>query len=457
MRQAKRDESGSTLVLVLGAVVIAAMIAVSYLIFADNLRERASRTLDQDQREVAAEQGILEIEKQVRQQLLNSASFDLGADQLLPVAGFSFSAALAGQADTILRVSPTVVADIHSLLSLTNEDPFGAAKARVQLIDLTAISKIAPDGQQRLPNVRLTATPQIAVREIPVSQFTVYSAGDPFTIAPTPFDQGAGRVFSGSGIAVAGEVSSLYPIVSKLQVIFKGASLTVADPNNSGSPIGISPTDTESNDFWAAARTQFDLRLITSDVLPVESAPLDEIYATSPDGGLNFGFLRAQCDLIVVAQVSVSSDLNNGYPVTIISKTGAFPPGSLSYPRPIHSGSKAGSTGGPSKQSVAFAAYSNKDNPTQILLAFDYSRLPKAFAGSVYLVAQDSVGNPVGNAIVVIRGAQTLSGPLSIVSPHPIVIAGDFNHSTGVACSIITAQDVQVQATDWGSDSLGAL
>jgi hypothetical protein len=458
MRRTKRDESGSTLVLVLGAVVIAAMIAVSYLIFTDNLRERASRTLDQNQQEIAAEQGILEIERQVRRQLLSSASFDLDADQLLPVPGFSFSATVAGQAGTLLSVSSTVgVADIHSLLSLTNEDPFGAAKARVQLIDLTAISKIAPDGQQRLPSVQLTATPQIAVREIPVSQFTVYSAGDPFTIAPTPFDQGVGRVFSESSIAVAGDVSSLYPIVSKLQVIFKGASLKVADADSSNGPIGISSTDTDSNDFWAAARTQFDFRLITSDVLPVESAPLDQIYGASPGGGLNFDLLQAQCDLVVAAQVSAGSDPNNGYPVTTISKTGEFPLGSLSYPPSTNSGAKAGSNGGPSKQSVAFAAYSNKDNPTQVLLAFDYGKLPKSFTGSIYLVAQDSGGNPVGNAIIVIRGAKTLSGPLSIVSPHPIVIAGDFNHPTGVACSIITAQDVQTQPADWGSDSLGAL
>jgi hypothetical protein len=108
-----------------------------------------------------------------------------------------------------------------------------------------------------------------------------------------------------------------------------------------------------------------------------------------------------------------------------------------------------------------FVAFPNKEDPTkaQILLAFDYRRLPKGYSGSIYLVAEDSTGNPAATAILLVRGAQTLNGPLSIVSPHPIVIAGDFNQPTvgdAPACSIITAQDVQTEAADWASATLGA-
>ncbi len=78
MGWSNRRTSGSTLVLVLAAIVIAATIAVSYLIFADNLRERAARTLEQDQREITTEQGILEIEEQVRMQLIRLGFADLG-------------------------------------------------------------------------------------------------------------------------------------------------------------------------------------------------------------------------------------------------------------------------------------------------------------------------------------------------------------------------------------------
>ena len=436
-------ETGSTLMLVLGAVVIAAMIAVSYLIFTDNLRERAGRTLDQDQREITTEQGILEIERRIRAELRSSRSFDLG-DLGSPIDGgsLSFNATLEGGGNLTLSVSPMVgKADIPILAVLGNEDPFGAAKALVQLVDLKAVFPATPN--ERLAGVSLTATPQIAVREIPVSQFTVYSASDSFRIASTPFNGDVGRVFSESNITVAGGFSSAYPIVSKGRVTFESGSIQVADAVSSNGSIGLS-TPTDSPVFWAAARTQLDSRFITGDVLPVESAPLDEIY--NPSGtALNFAFLQGRCDLVVVAQVSGYPDEDNGYQVTVTGKPG------MPYPNGTNQ----------RKATAPFVAFPNKEDPTktQILLAFDYQRLPKGYSGSIYLVAEDSSGNPAATAIVLVRGAQTLNGPLSIVSPHPIVIAGDFNQPTvsdAPACSIITAQDVETEAADWASATLGA-
>ena len=232
MRWSNRRTSGSTLVLVLAAVVIAAMIAVSYLIFADNLRERAARTLEQDQREITTEQGILEIEEQVRMQLIRLGFADLGTVD--PNQSLSFDKALVGHSDsTTLSVAPIVrLEDRANLTSLVNGDPFAAAMARVQLLDLTALSKTVSDDKQRLPDVQLTATPQIAIREIPVSQFTVYSAGEPFVIAPTPFGTNVGRVFSQSTIRVAAGFSSAFPVVAKDQVTFDSGSLQFTDADS---------------------------------------------------------------------------------------------------------------------------------------------------------------------------------------------------------------------------------
>jgi hypothetical protein len=430
MERSKSLELGSTLVLVLGAVVIAAMIALSYLIFTDNLRERAGRTLEQDEREITVEQGILAIEQQIRTQLLGFARYNLGSEDF--GSSFSFGTTLNRGDSPTLSVTPVVrPEDVSNLTSLENRDPFGAAKALVQLVDLTAVSKTASDGKQRLPDVQLTATPQIAVREIPVSQFTVYSAGDPFEIALTPFggDAEVGRVFSRSNITVAANFQSSYPVVLRGQITFQnGASLSVSELDRSEGSVAISTDTTESNEFWKDARTRFDSKFITSDVLPVECAPLDQIYDGA--GGLNFILLGMQCDLVVVAR----ADKSNEYRVTITGKDGT------SY----------------NTQPDTFVAKSNQENPGQTLLAFDYKKLPKGFTGSVFLVAQDSAGAQIQNATVVIRGAQTLTGALSIVTPHPIVIAGDFNNTGDPpACSIITAQDVQAQPADWGNDTLG--
>src|SRR6266404_2228327 len=449
MRWSNRQKSGSTLVLVLAAVAIAAMIAVSYLIFADNLRERSARTLEQDQRLITTEQGILEIEEQVRMQLISLGFADLGTVD--PNQSFSFDKALVGHSDrATLSVVPIVrLEDRANLTSLVNGDPFAAAMARVQLLDLTALSKTVSDDKQRLPDVQLTATPQIAIREIPVSQFTVYSAGDPFVMAPTPFGTNVGRVFSQSSISIAASFFSGFPVISKDQVTFNSGSLQISDVDSPNGLIGVSmntemagPTPGSQHDFLAYARTRFDSKLITNDVLPIECAPVDLIYDTSSSRGLNFDLLQKQCDLIVIAYVGRTFNKKTGYQMVVTGRNG------ISYAT-LYPGQ------GRPRESVPLAAYRNKDNPGQILLALDYKKLPRNFT-SVYLVAQDGTGKPAANAIVLIRGAQIVNGPLSIVTPHPIVIAGDFNAvGDSFPSSIITAQDVQTQSANWANDSLG--
>jgi hypothetical protein len=74
------------------------------------------------------------------------------------------------------------------------------------------------------------------------------------------------------------------------------------------------------------------------------------------------------------------------------------------------------------------------------------------------MVVQNPAGSPLPNAVILIRGAHGLNGPLSIVSPHPIIVAGDFNSDAGddaPPASIITPASVQIVAPDWGSDVFG--
>jgi hypothetical protein len=449
MRWRYRREFGSTLILVLAAVIVAALIAISYLIFTDNLRERAARTLDQDQREITTEQGILKIEEQIRTQLINSGVADLGT--VNPNQPLSFDKTLVRHGDSpTLSVGPIVRSeDRANLTSLVNGDPFEAAMARVQLLDLKALSKTISDGKQRLANIQLTATPQIAIREIPVSQFTVYSAGDPFVIAPTPFGTNVGRVFSQSTINVVAGFSSAFPVVSRDEVTFNSGSLRFTDPDSPNDLIGVSmntemagPIPGSPHDFLAYARTRFDSRLITNAVLPVECAPVDLIYDTSSGRALNFNLLQKQCDLTVVAYVASTFNEKTGYRMSVTGRSGT------SY-LTLYPGE------GRPKESVPLVAYPNKDSPGRVLLVLDCKRLPANFT-SIYLVAKDSTGKPATNAVVLVRGAQTLKGPLSIVTPHPVVIAGDFNAvGDSFPCSIVTSQDIATQPADWANDFLG--
>jgi hypothetical protein len=125
----------------------------------------------------------------------------------------------------------------------------------------------------------------------------------------------------------------------------------------------------------------------------------------------------------------------------------------LTYPPATTSAPKSEPPPGP--QTVVFAASQNKQNPSQTIFALDYFQLGGVPLGSVFMVVQDPSGNPMANAVILVRGAQQLNGAFSIVSPHPIIIAGDFNNGDEAA-SIITPANLQTVAEDWGSDVFGA-
>ena len=91
------------------------------------------------------------------------------------------------------------------------------------------------------------------------------------------------------------------------------------------------------------------------------------------------------------------------------------------------------------------------------VLAFDYAAIrnqpaPRAISIRIYNGAILDT-----NAMVLVRGADRLGGDLSIVSPHPIMISGDFNTQpvSGVipAVSLVTSQDVRIEG---GADALWA-
>ncbi|MBV8814532.1 MAG: hypothetical protein JO271_08580 [Verrucomicrobia bacterium] len=459
------SESGTILVIVLAVVFIAALIATSYLIFVDNQRARAGRNVDQDTQRISIEQALLALKSSIRSELLMDGSLDLSSlDRSDKLSGFSLKLTSHIDLPGPLSVQPfTNTADSSQLSSLQPQDLFGGARARVTMVDINLVAQ--PNQPiSRLPDLNLTGRPQIAVREIPVSEFTVFSAGDSFSVGGTVSNGDIGRVFSLSSLSLSSNVSSQFPVLASQEVNLTGdASLRVMDPSQDNAPVTFSAA--QNSDFLAEARTELNSRVITGNVLPVDSAPLNSVYGTtgSPQGagsGLNLNLLKTQCDLLVVARPDVVITMPNGTKgclVNAVGKSGdvsglTYPAGgtaSAAFQTQVSSGS----------QTAPFAAAPNRQNPSQIILAFDYARLAFTRFGSVFLVVEAPTGLPVSNAIVLIRGAQTLSRPISIVSPHPIILAGDFNSGDGTAdtpaASIITPATVGTAPLNWGSDVFG--
>jgi hypothetical protein len=462
----QRNKSGSVLVYVLVLVVIAGIIGASYLAFVDNQRATTARNLNQDGLRISTEQALLSLESTIRNELLATGEVDLaGLQRSEAVSGIflNLSSKTDGAGSDVLRVQPFADAtDPGQYPSLASQDPFGQAGARKTLIDVN-ITTQSTDPNVRLPDLTITDQPQIAVREIPVSQFTIFSAANPFTLNPAVLSQDIGRVFSKSTISVSGSFSSQFPIVAGQNVAFSGSngSLQVKDPSGNSASIQLS-NDTQSTDFLADARTSLDTRIVTGSVLPIDSAPLNSVYSATNSGqgassGLNISLLKAHCDVLVAARPDIAITTPNGKQclVTVVGNVGVK---NVSYPLATNSAAPH-SQGTPGQQTVVFAAAPNRQNPSQTILALDYNQLAGAQPGSVFMVVQDSAGNPLPNAVILVRGARKLNGPLSIVSPHPIIIAGDFNDvSVGdgpPAASIITPANLQTVAVDWGSDVFG--
>jgi hypothetical protein len=457
----RQNRSGSVLVYVLVLVVIAGLIATSYLTFVDNQRARTGRNLDQDGLRISTEQALLRLESTIRNELLATGEVKLaGLNHTGAVSGISLSLSSKtdGSGSELLQVQPFAnAADYEQLPGLDNQDLFGQAHALVTKIDVD-ITASATVPNVRLPDLNVTEHPQIAVREIPVSQFTVFSAGDPFTLGATVFSQDIGRVFSQSTLSVSGSFSSEFTVVAGQNVNLQGGSLQIKDPSKNNGSVTLS-SDTQSTNFLPDARTALDSRIVTSGVLPIESAALNSVYDSGNSGqsapnGLNLALLKAQCDLLVVARPDIAITTPNGKEC-LVKVMGNVGDKNLTYSLTTNSAAPK-SQAPPGQQTVAFAAAQSKQSPSQTILTLDYVQLHGAQIGSVFMLVQDPNGNPIPNAVILIRGAQGLTGPLSIVSPHPIIIAGDFNLGDDPPpASIITPANLQTVPQDWASDLFG--
>jgi hypothetical protein len=457
----ERNNSGSVLVYVLVLVVIAGIIGASYLAFVDNQRATTERNLNQDGLRISTEQALLSLESAIRQNLLANGEVDLASlNHSGPVAGLSLSLSSTadGTSNNVLRVQPFADADdLGQYIPLPDKkDLFGQAYARQTTIDVN-ITTQSTVPSVRLPNLTVKDQPQIAVREIPVSQFTIFSAANSFTLSPAVLSQDVGRVFSKSTISVSGNFSSDFPIVAGQNVAFTGDkdSLQVKDPSGNNASIQLS-SDTQSQTFLADARSSLDTRIVTGSVLPIDSAPLNSVYEADNGGqsayALNLSLLQAQCKILAVAQPGKPITTPNGQKGCLVQVTGNEDGPNLAYPIATKAASQ--SQGTVSRQTVAFAAAQSKQNPSQTILALDFAAPGAKQLSSIFLVVEDPNGNPLPNAVILIRGAVTLSGPVSIISPHPIIVAGDFNDDSQPA-SIITPGNLQTVAADWGSDVFG--
>jgi hypothetical protein len=500
------EKRGSVLMVVLVAVTIAAVIAVSYLSFMNEHRERAGRLIDQEVVSIKLEEFALDVRQAIEaavrgdpQGQISLRAVKSGLASCWPEQEFTLDF-LEFPGKDGFATSPLWVENPGERISrhLTGAgDPFYGAKAQVATIRLEAQEQTREPLRVDSNRKTIQLTPEIQIREIPLSQFTVFSAASHLHLNGANFavddvGSGAGRIFSQGNVTVSGSLETGYPIVTGADIHLGGSLVAKTSPDATapealkydvgdafesmddevGPSLENSVID-ESEQIWLEeARTKFDSAIVNPSVLPVHTALAPQLERAA-DGNASLDIpakLRTQCDIEVIVDAASVTIGHGEYRVAIGRGRGANtsritaelhqlnqpPPPELGQSNPNHRRDLRAK-----QQDRPFVAkrtqYGLSDGSWRngvFVLSFNYSALPAELRPQVNRI-YFQIENAPSNAYVLIRGAQRLAGGFSIVTPHRILIGGDFNTVEPQAVSIITGQNVRAEAENWGDLDFG--
>ncbi len=443
------NQNGSVFVVTLAVVVIASIIVSSCLVYITNQREREARVSDQDAKTAVLEDEIRLAKENIRYQAVISGQVDLSLFTPLPtndLTAVSLAFLASGSEDktiTIPAIAPlnTAALSQSGVRLETPSDPFAGATAEVARVAVAATAMDKTASSARIVDKTVTAAPEIDIRQIPISEFTLYAAGRAdLQLDAVIFPEGIGRVFAEGNVDVRGVISSAYPLVSGGVVNANGAGRI-----NFSDPPGIALTGAAGSigdaQWVDNARTQFAAKIVTPDVLPVDLAPAFSVLASNAaDKGtpqLNITGLGALCDITIMVNGQGSPRIfwtRTGQPVQGLTEVSANNNNEIRRPAK------------PGVPSVVLGSYSDEGGVRQAVLALNYATLPTALPiQSVYFVAANGAGQPDAHALVLLRSADVLRSNFSVVTPNRLGIEGDFNAGTNSAfgASLITPLDVE--------------
>ena len=275
------SERGSVLVIVIAGIAVASVIVGSYLFFIDDQRERAGRGSDDMLTQIRLEENVFLIQRQIELGVKTKGEIDLpeissyirSLPDSLPSKTWlklTLNGYEAGTASIGSLASPET-----SLASLENHsDPFLGAKASVLRVGIESSAFTLAGIESRLSYKKLLLSPQIDVRAIPVSQFTVFALGAGLDIDSANFTGAIGRIFAVKDIQLSGNFSTTYPVVSGGNISMEEPLTVSLDANSpiqfqSGQIAYAQPVDSYEAAWLAEARTQYNSAIINPGSLPV--------------------------------------------------------------------------------------------------------------------------------------------------------------------------------------------
>jgi hypothetical protein len=395
-------------------ILILAIITAGLFGYARYELHRSKKQFEQDQALGGMEAAVLGLRPQIREQFWTNASLDvpsLDFDQAATGApsehtGYYSQSLVAQLGDGSTGDKLVATQGRPSLLVLDDPyDPFRGSLAVVDLLHISARAKLLGRGTAKAYDpMPLTAQPVIAVRQIPLSEFTLYSSGDlGIDASLTP---NAGRTYTMGNVWIEnGTVQTDFPLAAGANVdLATGAALQArSDPDSPAISMQLSST---SDQNWpAVARTVNRSTILSGRDIPMETmsaATIGELTTAvaAPTQNKNSQRLIGQCSVVIYERSGKFSNYG-------ISKA----PGGMG-------------------QGMCSIYHTTKytDGP---VIAIDYKNVDAAHS-SIYISSANS------NAIVLIRNAVTLTSDFSVVTPHAILVAGGLNSTGAFSASLVT-------------------
>jgi len=245
----------------LAIILILAVVTAALFGLARYEIHRSKKQLEQERGVAGLETAVTGLRTQIRNQFWSNASVNvpsLNFDQAISGApneqtGF-FSLSLSAQlGDGSTRDKLIATQSRPSLLALEDpDDPFRGALATVDLLQVSAhASRLGQAPLKAYDPLPLAAQPVIAVRQIPLSQFTLYSSADVAIDATVTPD--AGRAYALGNISVQnGTVQTDFPLAAgaNIDLAAGGALESRSSPDSAPVSMQLSSTPIRTGRLW---------------------------------------------------------------------------------------------------------------------------------------------------------------------------------------------------------------
>jgi hypothetical protein len=424
----RRHEEGNTLAILLGAVLIFGLIGGALFEIANGGRQRALQTQYRDRAVAGVESDLQTIRLSATRQLQEQAWLDVASLNINQTqtqgsneTGF-YNLDLQAQAQGA-QIFATQTHNTFQALSAP-DDPFRGLAAVVDTFTVTADAQStlssATAGRFSLPSLALT--PQLSVRQIPASEFTLFSATTTslqMTSAAMPI---VGRIHvEGDLVISGGPLASIYPVTAggNISVANNGSLFAQSGPDE---PAAAFPVQSTTDNNWLAmSRSVEHSTILSGRDLPMNTFEATDVTQmtkpalnTPPATPTAQQQLWRQCSRIVVEKL--------GRITATTSSGGECSP----------------------QEKRAFFTYYSRHNPGGIVIVFDLSKAPPQNGRNSFYFASSAP-----NRVVLLINAGNLPGDLAIVTPLPLAVEGGLNVLGNPKAVSITAQRVFEVPIGW--------